>query len=179
MGLYTPEQGELRLDGRAMGAADLQRYREHFSAVFADFFLFESLLGADLLNVDDSARHYLTALNLEHKVRVSGGVLSTVDLSTGQRKRLALLGAYLEDRPICLFDEWAADQDPHFKEVFYRRLLPELRARGKTLIVISHDDQYYDVADRIVHLDYGQVSFDGPAGEYLARPAAGMRALAV
>jgi putative ATP-binding cassette transporter len=101
-------------------------------------------------------------------VQVQDGNLSTTSLSQGQRKRLALLTAYLEDRPIYIFDEWAADQDPVFKEVFYHRLLPELRAKGKTVIVISHDDRYYHVADRIIKLDYGQlVDSEEVARDYL------------
>jgi len=87
-------------------------------------------------------------------------VLSTTQLSQGQRKRLALLTAYLEDRSIYLFDEWAADQDPIFKQTFYHSLLPELKARGKTVIVISHDDHYYDVADRLIKLEDGQLVYD-------------------
>jgi putative ATP-binding cassette transporter len=99
-------------------------------------------------------------LKLSHKVDIKNGKLSTTDLSQGQRKRLALLTAYLEDRPICVFDEWAADQDPQFKNIFYMNLLPELKAKGKTLIVISHDDRYYHLADRIIKLDDGQVVGD-------------------
>ena len=91
---------------------------------------------------------------------MEGGKLSTTGLSQGQRKRLALLTAYLEDRPIYLFDEWAADQDPHFKGVFYNQLLPRLRDRGKTVFVISHDDAFYHVADRLIKLDSGQVVHD-------------------
>ena len=87
-------------------------------------------------------------------------MLSTTDLSQGQRKRLALLTAYLEDRFIYVFDELAADQDPLFKEIFYYQLLPELKARGKTVVVISHDDKYYHVGDRIIKLDDGKLSFD-------------------
>jgi putative ATP-binding cassette transporter len=172
LGLYAPEAGEIRVDGRPVAKADQDQYRQHFSAIFSDFFLFDSVLGLESPDLDGDARRYLSALHLQHKVTVSGGVLSTTDLSQGQRKRLALMGAYLEDRPIYLFDEWAADQDPQFKEVFYRRLLPELKARGKTLIVISHDDQYYASADRVVRLDYGQVTFDGPACDYMEGPHA-------
>lgn len=178
LGLYAPEQGEIRLDGRPVAPAELDHYRQRFSAVFADFFLFESLLGIDSADLDGEARRYLSALNLQHKVKVSGGTLSTVDLSQGQRKRLALMGAYLEDRPLYLFDEWAADQDPQFKDVFYRRLLPGLKARGKTLIVISHDDRYYGEADRVIRLDHGQVTFDGPAAGYLDAHAPAPLALA-
>jgi putative ATP-binding cassette transporter len=110
--------------------------------------------------LDDRAREYLLKLQLNHKLEIKQGVLSTTQLSQGQRKRLALLTAYLEDRSIYLFDEWAADQDPIFKQTFYHSLLPELKARGKTVIVISHDDHYYDVADRLIKLEDGQLVYD-------------------
>ncbi len=172
LGLYRPESGELRLDGRTVTDADRDAYRQLFSVVFSDFFLFDLLLGLPDPHLDDSARGYLRKLHLERKVRVEQGALSTLDLSQGQRKRLALLTAYLEDRPIYLFDEWAADQDPQFKEIFYLQLLPELKARGKTVVVISHDDQYYGTADRLVKINYGQLEYSGGVGEYLAALAA-------
>jgi putative ATP-binding cassette transporter len=128
-----------------------------FSAVFFDFCLFDALLGLHSTDLDVQAREYLVQLHLNHKVKIANGNLSTTSLSQGQRKRLALLTAYLEDRPIYLFDEWASDQDPYFKNVFYTQLLPELKARGKTVIVISHDDKYFHVADRILKLEDGQL----------------------
>ncbi|HEX3554517.1 MAG TPA: cyclic peptide export ABC transporter [Thermoanaerobaculia bacterium] len=166
-GLYIPESGEIRLDGVVVNDEGRDQYRQLFSAVFQDFFLFELLHGLDAPQLDERARGYLSNLLLDRKVKVENGRLSTLDLSQGQRKRLALLTAYLEDRPIYLFDEWAADQDPQFKKLFYLKLLPELKARGKTVIAISHDDRYYELGDRIVKLDYGQVEFDGPADVYL------------
>ena len=160
-GLYKPESGEILLNKEQITDENRNEYRQYFSVVFSDFYLFESLLGVELTGLDDTAKDYLTQLHLAHKVAVKDGVLSTTDLSQGQRKRLALLTAYLEDRPLYLFDEWAADQDPVFKEIFYLQLLPELKSRGKTVIVISHDDRYYDVADRIIKLDYGKISYEG------------------
>ena len=99
----------------------------------------------------------MTRLQLDHKVSVEGGVFSTVELSQGQRKRLALVTAYLEDRPFYVFDEWAADQDPLFKELFYTTLLADLKARGKTVVVITHDDHYFHLADRCIRLENGQI----------------------
>jgi putative pyoverdin transport system ATP-binding/permease protein len=96
-------------------------------------------------------------LQLSHKVQVKDGSLSTTELSQGQRKRLALLTAYLDDRPIYLFDEWVADQDPFFREVFYQQILPELKKRDKAVLVISHDDRYFHLCDRLIKLDYGQI----------------------
>lgn len=170
LGLYPPEGGEILVDGRRVEGSEKAwaTYRERFSAVFSDFFLFDTLLGLDHdPDLDRHAREYLAKLQIGHKVRVEDGVLSTLELSQGQRKRLALLTAYLEDRPIYLFDEWAADQDPYFKEIFYLELLPELRQRGKTVVVISHDDRYFHVADRIAKLEYGQLHYLGDTEGYL------------
>ena len=160
IGLYTPEAGELRINGEPVTDENRDSYRQHFTVVFSDFFLFDSLLGLEAPKLDDKAREYLVKLQLNHKLDVKGGELSTTQLSQGQRKRLALLTAYLEDRSIYLFDEWAADQDPTFKQTFYHSLLPELKARGKTVIVISHDDRYYDVADRLIKLEDGKLEYD-------------------
>ncbi len=157
-GLYAPEAGEIRLDDCLVTDKNRDQYRQLFSAVFGDFYLFDNFLGLHNANVDSQAEEYLTLLHLQHKVKIRNGSLSTTAVSQGQRKRLALLTAYLEDRPFYLFDEWAADQDPHFKSIFYTQLLPELKARGKTVLVISHDDKYFDVADRIIKLDYGKLA---------------------
>jgi putative ATP-binding cassette transporter len=168
LGLYEPEAGAIHLDGKPVDRDNLDRYRQSFAAVFFDFFLFDELLGLGGLGTDRRARTLLERLRLDGKLEVSGGRLSTLDLSQGQRKRLALLTALLEDRPICLFDEWAADQDPEFKEVFYRELLPGLRAQGKAVLVISHDDRYYGLADRILKLSEGRIVFDGPLADLAA-----------
>jgi putative ATP-binding cassette transporter len=170
-GLYAPEEGEVRLDGLPVTDATRAAYMQHFSFVFSDFFLFDSLLGLESPGVDDEAARWLERLQLSHKVSVRDGRLSTTALSQGQRKRLALLTAYLEDRPIYIFDEWAADQDPTFKELFYLELLPALRARGKGVLVISHDDHYYATADRLLKLDYGRLEYDGDPGCLYGQPA--------
>ena len=175
LGLYAPEGGEIRLGGRPIDDSNREEYREHFSAVFSDFFVFETLLGLEADALDEEARKYLTRLHLQQKLKIENGTLSTIDLSQGQRKRLALLTAYLEDRPIYLFDEWAADQDPVFKQIFYLELLPELRASGKTVFAITHDDHYFHVADRILKLDYGKIEADMRAADFLPeRSVAGL-----
>jgi putative ATP-binding cassette transporter len=156
-GLYAPETGKVRLNGELITDATRENYRQLFSTVFSDFYLFDTLLGLNGPDLDSQTRYYLSHLQLAHKVNVADRKLSTTELSQGQRKRLALLTAYLEDRPFYVFDEWAADQDPYFKEIFYLQLLPELKAKGKTVLVISHDDRYYYMADRIIKLDYGKL----------------------
>jgi putative pyoverdin transport system ATP-binding/permease protein len=160
VGLYTPETGEIRLGGARLTEDGLPAYQSHFSVVFSDFYLFGGLLGVEEPDLYHRATEYLASLHLSGQVYIQDGKFSTTKLSQGQRKRLALLIAYLEDRAFYVFDEWAADQDPYFKEIFYSQLLPELKRRGKTLLVISHDDKYYSHADRLIKLDRGQVILD-------------------
>jgi putative pyoverdin transport system ATP-binding/permease protein len=157
-GLYVPDSGFLTLNGEKIDHDNIEWFRQNCSAIFTDFHLFEDYLGFDRPGIDDEVRHCLHQLQIAHKVTVQDGRLSTVALSQGQRKRLALLTALLEDRQIYLFDEWAADQEPRFREVFYKELLPGLKRRGKTVIVITHDDRYFDCADQLVKLDFGQIA---------------------
>lgn len=171
-GLYRPESGDILLDEQVSSANDNHHYRQHFSAIFTDFCLFENLLNGDDPQRVQQAQEYLVHLQLDHKVQIEDGKMTTLALSTGQRKRLALLSAYLEDRPCYLFDEWAADQDPVFKQFFYDRILADLRGRGKLVIVISHDDAYFGLADRLIRIESGMLS------DITARAEAGMVAQA-
>ncbi len=162
--LYFPERGQVRLDGRAVTLENGSDYRELFSVIFADFHLFQKLYG--LRHIDEEAVSQLLAqLGLEDKLRYEDGAFTNIELSTGQRKRLALLVTLLEDRPIYVFDEWAAEQDPDFRRYFYEELLADLKARGKTIIAVTHDNRYFDIADRVIKLNYGEVEFDRPGAE--------------
>jgi putative pyoverdin transport system ATP-binding/permease protein len=155
VGLYTPEFGGIQVDGRPIGDAELAAYRELFSVVFADYFL------PDRVDLDHAPqptlRAYVEQLGLAARIPPAARSVSSLELSAGQRKRLALLQAYLEDRAVYVFDEWASDQDPSFKRVFYEVLLPELRSRGKAVVVVSHDDRYFGVADELVKIEDGAI----------------------
>jgi len=156
LGLYTPSQGQILVNGQAVDAKGLDDYRQMFTTIFADYFLFDELVQDGKALPEDASR-YLKRLEISHKVSVRDGAFTTTDLSTGQRKRLALVNAWLDERPVLVFDEWAADQDPAFRRVFYTELLPDLKRLGKTIIVISHDDRYFDIADHLVRLQAGRV----------------------
>ncbi|MCG8634478.1 MAG: cyclic peptide export ABC transporter [Desulfobacterales bacterium] len=153
-GLYPADSGMVYLDGRAV---DIRSYRELFSPIFTDFHLFDALYG---IKDPDQGKinELLRVFQLDKRVKWINGKFSTLDLSTGQRKRMALLTTILEDKPVYIFDEWAADQDPHFREYFYMKLLPDFKSQGKTVIAVTHDDRYFHTADRVLHLDYGQLS---------------------
>jgi len=154
--LYWPAHGNIRVDGVPIGPANIQSYRNLFSAIFSDFYLFEKLHG--LRNAaPERVNALLASMDLSHKTTFSNGCFSDTQLSTGQRKRLALVVAYVEDKPVYVFDEVAADQDAHFRDYFYETLLLELKKAGKTVVVVTHDDRYYHIADRVLEMDYGKL----------------------
>lgn len=162
-GLYHPQRGRVQVDGEAVDHTNIEHYRSLFSTVLADYHLFKELYG--LRHVSDQALHdVLARLEIGGKTRAVDGKFDTVDLSTGQRKRLALAVTLLEDRAIYIFDEWAAEQDAAFRQRFYNDILPELKAAGKTVVVVSHDDRYFHVPviDRVLKLEQGRfVPFEG------------------
>ena len=155
-GLYEPDSGKIMINDKQVSSSQLSEY---FSTVFNPYYLFEKLYNIDLKGKSEEVVRYLSLLNLSEKVEISGNKYSTINLSGGQKKRLALLQCYLEDYPIYLFDEWAADQDPEYRKIFYRELLPKMKEDGKIIIAITHDDHYFDVADKIIKMDLGKVEF--------------------
>ncbi len=155
-GLYPPHSGRVMLDGGPVtDEAGRTAQRDRFTAVFMEDPLFGHVLGLPAAAAEERGRELLALLQLDRKVSLDGTAFTTTDLSQGQRRRLILLAALLDERPVVLLDEWAADQDPPFREFFYCELLPRLRAQGKTVIVITHDDRYFDRADRVLKIESG------------------------
>jgi putative ATP-binding cassette transporter len=154
-GLYLPQKGTVKINGKEIKGEDF--LGEYFSTVFDNFHLFKKLYNVDMEAKREEIEQYLETLDLRGKVELKDGSFSTIELSGGQKKRLALLQCYLEDCPIYLFDEVAADQDPEFRRFFYRDLLMRMKEKGKIVIAVTHDDHYFDVADKIVKLDMGKI----------------------
>jgi cyclic peptide transporter len=158
-GLYSPNSGEITLDGMRINDHTRDTYRSLMSGIFFDYHLFQRLYGmpdADPAEVD----RLLTQFRLEDKTGLSGGEFRTLDLSGGQRRRLALIVSLLEKRPILLLDEWTAEQDPEFRRKFYDELLPDMMRSGATIVVITHDDRYLDelkLPARRIRMDEGRI----------------------
>ncbi len=155
-GLYPLSSGSLTVDGALVTPDALQGYREMFSAIYNDFHLFRKLYG--VVAEADAIAAQLARMGIAGKVGYGAAGFSTLDLSTGQRKRIAMTVTLLEDRPVMIFDEWAADQDPDFRRYFYEVLLPELKAQGKTLLIATHDDRYFYMADMVVKMEMGNIA---------------------
>lgn len=155
---YPPSSGTIAFGTHVLDESTVDDLRQDVAAIFSDYYLFDRLL----CDYDEArlemAERYLRELDLDHKVSIRDGMFSTTDLSDGQRKRLALVVSFVDDKKLYLFDEWAADQDPAFKKVFYTEILPELKKQGKAVVVISHDDRYFHVADQVVVMEDGKIA---------------------
>lgn len=165
-GLYEPDEGRILVNDEVMESG---RLGEYFSAVFNPAHLFEKLYNIDLKNRTAELQRYLYMLELDKKVEITDNRYNTINLSGGQRKRLALLQCYLEGAPVYLFDEWAADQDPAYRQFFYKVLLPEMKAAGKIVIAITHDDQYFNAADSVWKMNEGRLECLIPSENLITR----------
>jgi putative ATP-binding cassette transporter len=155
-GLYQPNRGLVRVNGTPVIADRVVTYRGLYTAVFSDYHLFDRLYGLEAVP-EERVTRLLREMELDQKVKFVDGHFTTLELSGGQKKRLALVVALLEDRPVLVLDEWAADQDPTFRKHFYEVILPGLKREGRTIIAATHDDRYFGVADRVLKLEYGQI----------------------
>lgn len=162
-GLYMLEQGSVKINEVEI---PIHQLGEYFSVIFSNYHLFQKLYEVDMTQKEAEAQKHLETLEIDQKVEIKDNKFSTINLSGGQRKRLALLQSYLEDSPICLFDEVAADQDPNFRRFFYRDLLLRMKAEGKIVIAITHDDHYFDVADRVIKMDMGKIDYQAKGSEF-------------
>ena len=158
-GLRRPEGGEILLDGQPVTTATLQDYRDLFSAVFSEFHLFSRLYGLDEAEQAKVPPH-LAELDLAHRVRIENGAFSTLALSTGQKRRLALSVALAEARPIIVLDEFAADQDPVRRKLFYDVLVPQMARDGHLVIAVTHDEHRFDKCDRLIRMEAGRILAD-------------------
>jgi putative ATP-binding cassette transporter len=153
--LYEPKAGVILWDGQIVDRSNVADYRNLFATVFSDFHLFDRLYGSPGVDPAEADR-LLRMMGIATKTQFRDGGFTSLDLSTGQRKRLAFVAALLEDKPVYVLDELAADQDGDFRRRFYEELLPALKARGKTLVVVSHDERYFHVADRVLVMEDGR-----------------------
>jgi cyclic peptide transporter len=159
-GLLSPQSGSISLGNQTIDSSNT-RWKNLFGVVYTNSCLFQEVVDQDGKLVEsERVENFLRFIKLDHKVKVKDGVLSTVDLSQGQKKRIALLLAYFENAPILVFDEFAADQDPSFRKYFYEHIIHELRAQGKTIFAITHDDTYFHHADRLFVMNQGKLSSD-------------------
>jgi putative ATP-binding cassette transporter len=157
---YAPTSGSIFVDQVALDSNNITKFRSEIACIFPDYYLFDSLFysAMDSEAVVAKARAYLHAFGIANDVKITNGRFSTLELSDGQRRRLALVVAMLEEKSLYIFDEWAADQDSKFKTIFYLNILPDIKRKNCAIVVVSHDERYFEVADQVLFLESGQVS---------------------
>ena len=156
IGLYPLDEGCLVVDGERARPRMLAGWHEQFTTIMSHQYLFERLYGLEDAT-PERVRELLVRFGLERVTDYRNQRFTNLNLSTGQQMRLAMVVALLEERPVCVFDEWTANQDPQTTHWYYDTLLPELQAAGRTLIVVSHDDRFFDRADLLIRMDGGQL----------------------
>ena len=158
-GIFQPSAGKVYYNGQEVDTSSPD-YRNNIAVIFTDPYLFaynyEDFRYRDM-KADLEKHSTLLKMNDILKVDFENDYIGK-ELSKGQQKRLALILALLEKKPVIVMDEWAAEQDPQFRRYFYRTILPSLKAAGKTLLLITHDDQYFDCADRVLKFEYGKIA---------------------
>ncbi|PZF77330.1 hypothetical protein DK847_08390 [Aestuariivirga litoralis] len=156
-GLLEPTAGSIALDGKELAPEDMDFYRAQFSAIFTQFHVFRQLYGIEGI-AREKAEAVLKAVHLYGATDIQNDAFTRIDLSAGQRRRLALAVALIEDRNVLVLDEFVADQDPDRRTYFFRKMLPALKARGKTLVVSTHDLAWLDCCDRVFSFENGQMT---------------------
>ncbi|MFK7905951.1 MAG: ATP-binding cassette domain-containing protein [Chitinophagales bacterium] len=163
-GLYLPKRGYIYLDrdmekgeqGTLVNGYNYDEYSNLFTTIFTDFHLFDKLYGLGEVE-EERVKTLLKGMGLsEDKTTFQKNRFTNIHLSSGQKKRLALITSMLEDKEVYIFDEVAADLDPEFRDTYYYEILPQLKAQNKTVFVVSHDKSYWKVADRVLELKNGQ-----------------------
>ncbi|MGB0524653.1 MAG: ATP-binding cassette domain-containing protein [Flammeovirgaceae bacterium] len=160
--LYTAQKGRIYQDDIAIGLQNVKQYQQLFSTIFTDFHLFEQLYSIEKIN-QEHIEYLLQLFGIEQHVLFDGSHFQFTGLSTGQKKRLAMLQVFLENRAVYIFDEVAADQDPNYRKFFYEIVLNDLKQLNKTVIAVSHDDHYFHVADRVLEMKNGQLHNYSPS----------------
>jgi putative ATP-binding cassette transporter len=157
-GLYSPSAGSIfTSDGNELDAAEL---RSHAVALFSDFYPFDHIPTAAAEPGDDLKHRVdqlLAQFRLTGKTQLDGARWSTTSLSSGQSRRLALISVLLEKKSLYIFDEPTADQDAEMRRFFHDTIIPDLKRRGKMIVIISHDENYFNTADRLHVMKEGRL----------------------
>lgn len=168
-GLVQPDSGQIKVDGQPLDVSHYQAYRDSISAIFTEYHLFQRLYGIGEPD-PETARRLLEDVEVSDKTAIQDGAFTTVALSAGQRKRLALAAVEMEGKPMLVLDEWAADQDPLFRRKFYGGLLDDIAGRHRFRILVTHDDRWFDRADRLLHMVDGAIrDVTGEPGRWAPR----------
>jgi putative ABC transport system ATP-binding protein len=169
-GLLRPDEGEVHVLGQdlwRMSEFARERFRlKHFGFIFQGFNLFPSLTASEQLEMvlrwgEGAPRRearkrvaeMLDLLGLGRRAR-----LRADQLSGGEKQRVAVGRALLKHPQFCFADEPTGSLDWAHGEQIIQLLQSAARERGAVVFVVGHDPRLIPYADRVLHLDDGQLS---------------------
>lgn len=155
-GLSEPLDGEIEVMSN-IKITHQEFCQSYIAAVFADSYITKFNYSSYVLQKNHNYSKWLTFFKMDSVVQNDTEEAARRPFSKGQSKRMSLILALMECKPILILDEWAADQDPEFRKYFYEEIIPFLKSKGKTIVAVSHDDKYFKVADRIIKFEEGKV----------------------
>lgn len=179
-GLYTPRGGKLLIDGVPVNEYDKEELVRMYSVVFQDIYLLpvsivENILLGQSLNrerldrvmrlsgMDEVCSHLPDG---ENTLLVKELSEQAIELSGGQKQKLALARALYKDGSVVILDEPTAALDPMAEDEVYRQY--DCMTRGKTAVFISHRLASTQFCDRIYLLENGRIAECGTHDELLS-----------
>ena len=165
--LLKPTEGTIKLDGLELSALSENKLPDvrlqHFGFIFQDFNLLSALnvqdnvsIAAELMGISrkearEKAASLLTELGLGQRLR-----FPPEKLSGGEKQRVAIARALINDPALILADEPTANLDSSHGHETMRLLREIAKTRGRSVVIVSHDQRIRDIADRVLWLEDGQ-----------------------
>ncbi|OCX61688.1 ectoine/hydroxyectoine ABC transporter ATP-binding protein EhuA [Thioclava sp. SK-1] len=179
--LEEPTSGAIMIDRERITdipRRDLDRMRLKVGMVFQGFHLYPHMsvlknvmlaqvkaLGRSKPEAQARALDMLDQVGLKHKADAK-----PAELSGGQQQRVAIARALALDPKVMLFDEPTSALDPELVGSVLK-VMKELREKGMTMLVVSHEMAFArEAADRVVFMDGGYVIEQGPPDELFGNP---------
>jgi len=182
LGLLEPDSGKIMLNNVEYGEYDTESLRSIFGAVFQTYQIYEQSVAENILMREVNSKEDMAkveqALKLtglyEKVISLKDGINTVissdsdcVDLSGGERQKIAIARAYARETPVLVFDEPAGALDVDATSSFYSDLFGMHEERPGTIIFTSHRLHYVQQADKIIYLENGSVSETGSHEELM------------
>ena len=176
LGLITPDQGQILVDGQDVTQADRDAFLARFGMLFQGGALFDSLpvwqniafrlMRGSLKRPKDEARDI--AIEKLRRVGLKSDVADRfpAELSGGMQKRVSLARAIAAEPEIIFFDEPTTGLDPIMSGVINDLIREIVLDMGATAMTITHDmTSVRTIADDIAMLHAGRIQWTGPVGD--------------
>lgn len=175
---YDPQQGQILLNGIDIKEFDIKKYRDLIGAAFQDFSVFSATVAENVLlktvDSDDSRQTAIDALKdssawekIETLPEKENSVLSRefydegIELSGGEKQKIAIARAFAKGSPIVILDEPSSALDPIAEHQMFETILNYCRKENKLSIIVSHRMSSAAVCEKIFVFENGSLIEQG------------------